>query len=156
MAGVGELGGEHLPQVQRATVGQAHHEVLHLGGIGERVEWLTLGPALAVPAQELRVLLLDMGGIGEHHRAQIAGGGGTVDRPVKAVLHQQRQAAGMVDVRVAHHNHVDAAGIERQLSVELARLGAAPLEEARVEQDPGTGGLEQVHGAGDLARGAKK
>ncbi len=49
---------------------------------------------------------------------------------------------------------VDPAGVERELGVQLAGFGPPALEQAGVEEDPGAGGLDQVHRAGDLAGGA--
>ena len=63
-------------------------------------------------------------------------------------------AVRVVDVRVAHQHGVDAPRIERQLGVELRGVGTVALEEPGVQQYAGAGGLQQVHRAGDLARGA--
>ena len=59
----------------------------------------------------------------------------------------------MIDVRVAYDDAVEHAGVERQIRVQLARLAAASQEEPRIEQEASPGGLEQVHGAGDLTAG---
>jgi DNA-binding response OmpR family regulator len=120
-------------------------------GIGHVVE--RLHHSLAAPRQEPGVLFLDAGRIGQHDRAEIAGGRGGPDRAVEAVAHQQRQPAGMVNVGMTEDDPVDPPGIDRQLGVERLRLAAPTLEEAGVEEDPGPSGLEQVHRAGDPAGG---
>ena len=64
-----------------------------LDRVGHGIERLALGARLPAPLEELEVLLLDVGRVGEHHRAEIAGGRSGVDGPVKAIAHQQRQPA---------------------------------------------------------------
>ena len=59
----------------------------------------------------------------------------------------------MVDVGVGQHHGVERAGVNGEVAVERVGLRALALEEARVEQDAGARGLQQVHGAGDLAAG---
>ena len=74
--------------------------------------------------------------------------------PVESLVGQERQPSRVIDVRVTHQHGVDAPRIERQLGVELPGVGAVALEESGVQQYAGAGGLQQVHRAGDLARGA--
>jgi hypothetical protein len=59
-------------------------------------------------------------------------------------------------MRVAHHHHVDAAGIELEIVIELGGLLAMTLEEAGVEEEPHAAAFEEVHRAGNLARRAVK
>lgn len=57
-----------------------------------------------------RVLLLQMGGVGEHQFQQGARGLGSVDRPMKALRHQSRQKAHMIYMRVGEQDGVEALG----------------------------------------------
>jgi hypothetical protein len=72
---------------------------------------------------------------------------------VEPVFDQERQATAVVDVGVAQHNAVYPARIERETGIECIRLCSPALEQSRVEQNPRSGGLEQVHRAGNLAGG---
>jgi hypothetical protein len=118
------------------------------------VQRFALGPGPASARQELGVLLLDLGGVGEHHGAEVPGGRGGVDRAVEAVAHQQGQAAGVVDVGVAQDHGVEPPRVERQGAVELARLLARALEQAGVQGDAGPGRLEEMERTRDPARRA--
>ena len=154
MAGVVELERQVLPKIEDPAIRHADHEVLHRDRVPQRVERLAVGQGLAPAQQELVVLFLDVPRVRQHHGAQVPGGGGAVHRAVKALLDQERQPAAVVDVRVTQHHAVEPPGIERQLRVERMGLGPASLKQPGVEQEPGTGGLDQVHRAGDLAGGA--
>ena len=54
---------------------------------------------------------------------------------MKAAVHQQRQPAGVIDVRVAQDHGIESTGIDRQVGVEGVGFGAAALEQAGIEQD---------------------
>ena len=134
--GLDELEREMLPEVGDPAVGHADHQLLHRDRVGQVVERLALRAGLAAPLEVFVVLLLDVRRVGQHDRAEVARGGRGVDRPVEAVPHQQRQAARVVDVRVAQHHAVEPARVERQPGVELVGLGAVALEQPGVEQEP--------------------
>jgi hypothetical protein len=72
---------------------------------------------LAALHPELEVLRLDEAGVGEHDGREIAGAGRAEDRTREAPLHQQRQAARVVDVGVAEDDEVNLGGVERELLV---------------------------------------
>ncbi len=55
----------------------------------------------------------------------------------------------MVDVGVAHHDGIDAPGVEGHRGVELRRLLAGALEEAGIEQRARAGGMQRLR---DLLR----
>ena len=63
------------------------------------------------------VVLLDLGGVPQHDGQQLGGEPGAVDIAREALLHQQGQAAGVVDVGVGDHHVVDVAGDEIKLTV---------------------------------------
>jgi hypothetical protein len=67
------------------------------------------------------------------------------------LLDEEWQPSGVIDVRMTQHHGIHPPGIERKVQVERVRLRPAALKQARIEQNAGAGGLEQVHGTGDLA-----
>ena len=66
----------------------------------------------------LRVRLLDVGAVAQHDLAEVAGGGRGVDLGVAALLEQQRDPAGMVDVGVGQQDEVDGGGRHRHRRVD--------------------------------------
>src|SRR4051794_13188654 len=82
-----------------------------------------------------RVFFLKVARILEHDRAQINGRGGGINRAVEPLLHQPRDVAAMVEVRVRQDdgfNLIRRNG--RGLPVTLAPL-FLPLKEAAVDED---------------------
>ena len=113
-----------------------------LGGVGggvDRLDRLAAAPAVAA-IEVVDLHLLHMAGIRQHHGAQVDGRRGGMDLPAKALLHQLRQQAGMVDMRVRQQHRVDLARIVGEwFPVQrLQRLGA--LEHAAIHQEASTGG----------------
>ena len=108
---------------------------------------------LALLVLPLGVALLDVGGIPQHDGQQLGGEPGAVDGSVKALLDQQGQAAGVVDVGVGHHNGVDIPGRKVQLAVVLL---VPPLLESAVHQNPLSAALHTVTAAGYRLGRAKK
>ena len=100
-----------------------------------------------------RVALLDVGGVPQHDGQQLRRQPGAVDVAGKALLDQQGDAAGMVDVGMGDHHVVDVGGGEVQLGVVL--LVPALLKTA-VHQNLVPVGLYAVAAAGDRLGGAKK
>jgi hypothetical protein len=72
---------------------------------------------------------------------------------VEAFPYQKRESADVIYVGVTQYHPIDAAGIEGQCSIQGMGLRPAALKEARIEQDAGSSGLEQMHRAGHLACG---
>ena len=99
-----------------------------------------------------RVLLLDLGRVGEHDAQQVARRRRAVDRPGEPLADERRQVAAVVDVGVAEDDRVDLVGVEREVAVALPGLLAAALVQAAVEQDLVVADFEQVHRPGDAAR----
>ena len=153
VAGVHEGGDEVLADMVGPIVRHRLDQVLHGDGVGHVVERFRLGTDPVVSLEEFEVALLDVRRVGEHDGGEVARGRGGDDRVVVPLLDQQGEAAGVIDVCMTHDDRVDQPRIEWELGVELARLGTASLEEARVEQHPGTRRLEEMHRAGDLAAG---
>ena len=86
--------------------------LLDVIGIEQRQRGLMLREPLAVGV--LGVVFLIMRGIQQQQAGQRLGGRRAVHRAVEAVVHQPRQVADMVDVRVRQHDGVNLRRIERQ------------------------------------------
>ena len=155
VAGVVERERDAREDLRGVLIGHAHHRFRHRRAVFRGVQRLGLR-VLVDPLEELPVLLLDEPGVGQHDGAQVLGGAGAVDGAAVAALAENGQPAGVVDVRVGQHDGVHVGRREREVLVLLARLLAAALEHAAVEQDALAGRLEQVHRARDLAGRAEK
>jgi hypothetical protein len=156
MPRVQELHREVLSQMGDPPVRHADHQILHRDRVRQGVQRLAFRARLSLPLQVLVVFLLDLRRIREHDGAEVAGSRGRVDRPVKSLAHQERQPAGVVDMRVAQHHAVDPPRVEGHLGVEAAGLPPAPLEETGIQEKSPAGRFEQVHRAGHLPRAAKE
>ncbi len=97
---------------------------------------------------------MDVGGVGEHDAAEVAGGGGGVDVAVEAVVAELGEVAAVVDVGVGEDDAVDLLGVEGEGTIALHGLGAAALEEAAVEEDALAVDFEEVLRTGGGAGGA--
>ena len=102
----------------------------------------------------LRVPFLQARRVLPEHVAQVAGGVLGVNGAAEALLDQERQAARVVQVRVAQDHGVDPRGIEWEWLAVALLLLAATLDQAAVEQDPMGPDLQHVAGTGDATRGA--
>ena len=89
----------------------------------------------AVLGDELRVCLLDLGGVGKHHTGQIAGGKGAVDVPPETLFAEVGEVTAVIDVRVAQDGAIDLRGIKLKAAVAAGHLFAMTLEEAAFQQD---------------------
>jgi hypothetical protein len=100
------------------------------------------------------VFLLDVGAVAQQQAAQVVGGVRGVDAPPEALFPQLRQQPGVVDVGVREQDGVDGGGVEAEVAVAFARLGAAALKQTAIEQQPrAVREVEQVFGPGDGAGG---
>ena len=112
--------------------------------------------AEAALVRELRVLFLQVRGVGQHQLAQVGRAAGAVHRALEALRDEPRQPAGVIDVRVRQDDGVDRLGRDRQRRpVALPQLLQA-LEQSAVEQDALAIDLEQMLGAGHRAGGSEK
>ncbi len=120
----------------------------------ERQRRLVLGEAVAVG--ELGVLLLQIAAVGQQDLAQIGGGLGRDHLALEAVLDQQRQIAGMIEMGMGQEHGVEARRMRPAARpVAQAQLLVA-LEQAAIDQKPLAVDLEKIFGAGDGADGAEK
>ena len=109
--------------------------------------------AFAVFVEPLDVHFMDVGGVGEHDAAEVAGGGGGVDVAVEAVVAELGEVAAVVDVGVGEDDAVDLFGVEGEGAIAFHGLGAAALEEAAVEEDALAVDFEEVLRTGGGAGG---
>ena len=148
MARVPEADAHPVAQVQDLTVFR-REELLKGGlGVGHGVQRLHRRPAgaLALLVLPLRIALLDEGGVPQHDRHQLTGQTGGEDLSLKALLHQQGDPAGVVDVGVGHNDVVDVAGREIQ---RIFIVLVPALLKAAVDEDLFAVDLQAVTAAGD-------
>ena len=104
---------------------------------------------VAVTVRVRRILLLNTAGIRQDDPAEVLGAGGAEHPAAKALRHQAREVAAMIEVRVCEDHGVDLTHRNRELlPVPLAQLFEA-LEETRVNEHFHSAGVEQVFGACD-------
>ncbi|MCE2873791.1 MAG: hypothetical protein LW605_08545 [Xanthomonadales bacterium] len=96
----------------------------------------------------------EVGRVAQHDRQQVAASGIGVDRSAEAALHEQRQPAAVVDMRMAQDHCVDGVRLERERPAVAGARIATALQHAAVEQDLPTGHPQDVAGAGHLTRRA--
>ena len=101
-----------LAQVKAPAVLHRLQHVDGLLGVHQGIQRFHRGQAgtLALLVVPLGVPLLDVGGVPQHHRHELRGETGGEDAAVKALLHQQGQPAGVVNVGMGDQNVVDVIG----------------------------------------------
>ena len=112
----------------------------------------TVGP-FALLILPLGVALLNVGRVAEHDGKNLAGQPGTADGTGIALLVEQGNASGVVDVGMGHHDGVDTARKEGKLGVILL---VPSLLETAVHQDPFPVAFHAVTAAGNRLRRAEK
>ncbi len=120
----------------------------------QRQRRVVLGEALAVGVRGL--FFLEVAGVGQHDPRQRHGPRRGVHRPPEAVADQHRQVADVIDVRVGHDRRVDARRRGRAPLPVAAAQFLEPLEQARVDQHPGVGRVDEEPAPGDRARRAQE
>jgi len=102
MAGIAELHGDAGHRLKLVAVVGGDEMVECLERVVDRVErlkWvLMLAPATPVDVRDVR--FLDVSGVHEHERAQIAGGGCAPDAAPESPAHERREVPAVVDVGV--------------------------------------------------------
>ena len=116
VAGVDEHGVYAVTEVDLLAVLAGIHEFPHPHGILHRVQRLLHGAArpLVLAVFILGVALLNMGGVLKHDIQQVRRQASGDDTALKALLDQQGDTAGVVDMGVSHQHIVDLARVERQ------------------------------------------
>jgi hypothetical protein len=131
----------------------AHHGV-HVRGFEQRGHALVVPRDAAVGA--LGLADRELGGVAQQDGQQVGARRVRVDRTAETARHQQWQTAAMVDVRVAQHDRIDAAGCEREGAPVAGRGIRAALDHAAIEQQLAAAGPHDVAGPGHFARGTEK
>ena len=135
--------------IECLRIGNAHHEIGHPRRIAHGVEWRIRVAMLA--REKLRVLFLDVRGISEHDRREIARGRGGPDPVGVAPGDQQGKAPAVVDVRVREHEGIQLVHRERERPVLVACLGAMALKEPAIQRNRATIDVQEMTRSGDLA-----
>jgi hypothetical protein len=109
----------------------------------------------AVTVGAARVFFLQVRAVGEQHGAQITRRRVGEDGAAKAMFDEHRQPAAVIKMRVAEHDRVNAAHVDRQgLPIALA-VQLQALEHAAVEQQAAAADFDQVLGTGDTVGSAE-
>ena len=156
--GVDELDLDSRHDGHRAVVADRLQPVERAGGVElgvERQRRSVLRVAVLVGLP--RVFFLDVRGVGQHERAQIARARRAEHAPAKALGDEPRQVAAVIEVRVREDDRVDPRRDRWEAPPSCA--AAAPSapgrgrSRSRIRRSPR---LEQVLRAGDGAGGSEK
>ena len=104
--------------------------------------------ALSLAVFILGIALLNVGGVEQHDLHEVCRQARRQDAAVEAVFHQQRDAAGVVDVRMGDEQNVDIRWVEGKHGI--VQL-IAPLLQAAVHKDALAVDLQTVARTGDAA-----
>ncbi len=158
MPGVLEAAFEAVGDGNRASVPHAAEQGKGRLRVLDRVErsdrWQSF-PTVAF-VDELRVPLLNVRAVEQHHLAETLRGLGAMDGSAESLAHQPGEVPAVINVRVGEDNGLECCGIKRKLAVADPGFLPRTVIDAAVEQDRLSGHREHVHGAGDRAGGALK
>jgi len=156
--GIAERDGDAIHDRERPLVADGDELVQRFLRIGDGVKRFDRRLVFfrTLFGDERGVVHLDVRGVHEHDAAQVARGEGAMDVAGVSLLHQIRQVARVIHVRVAQDDGVNLLRIERETAVALDGFLAMALEETAFEQQPFAVDLEQIHRAGGGARRAEE
>ena len=120
----------------------------------ERQRGLVLGKLVAVGV--VGVLLLQVPGIRQQDRAQLAGGARAEDAPLESTLDHQRQIAAVIEMRVREDNRPDGAGLDRERRPVLQTQRFEALKQSAIDKQIVLLVLEQEFRAGHRAGAAQE
>src|SRR4030088_1333907 len=106
--------------------------------------------------QEFCIPLLDMRGIGQHYRTEIAGRGGSPDGFRIPFRNEVGEAARVIDMRVRENDRVEVLDRYRKLSVLVRRILSLSLKHSAVERNRVSVYMQQVTGTGHFSCCADK
>ena len=155
MARVDKRGLHALAHVHGLVILAGLQKFRHTHGVRHGVQRLHVGAAgaLVLAVLILGVALLNVGRVRQHDIQQIGRQPGGDDLPLKAVLDQHGDTAGVVDMGVCHQHGVDAAGVEGQRGV----VHLVPsLLQAAVDENVLPVDLQTMAAAGDALVSAEK
>ena len=155
MAHIGEADADAVIHLDNLAVGAGDHALHQPGHVLQVIQGLHLRPAVSqgFAAFPLRLGHLDVGAVTQHNVAQGAGGGGGIDRAPEALLIQQGQMAGMVDMGVGQQGKIQLPGRDGQ---RLVFKQIPPLLHTAVHDALFISHLNIGAAAGDLMGGTKK
>ena len=157
MAGIEELDLHSGHDRNRPLVADRLKLRQRAGGIELGVE-RQRGRVLRVAAAvgQAGVLFLNVRGVWQDERAQVAGPGGAEDAAAKSAGDETRQVAAMVEVRVSQHHGVDAFRVDgKRRPVPHAQLFQA-LKQPAIDEHAAIAKLQQMLRPGDGPGGAEK
>ena len=131
---------------------EAVHDSVHVCGVVEGLGGFVMWSAAPAPPL-LRILLLDVGAVGEHVGAEVPGGVGGPDRPSESFTPEPGEESRVVDVGVGEEDRVHGSRVSGELPIQVL-LGASALIEAAIQEDAPLSELQHVEGAGDGSGGA--
>jgi hypothetical protein len=100
-----------------------------------------------------RLLLMQVAGVQQHQPRQLPRCRGGDDLSLKAALHEEGEAAAVVEVRMGEQQEIYAGRIEAKgLRILFDKLTFA-LKEAAIDKDPLSRAFNQVAGTGDIVVG---
>jgi hypothetical protein len=109
-----------------------------------------------VAVGEVSLLFLQTPAVGQQYLAQVARRGGAQHLAGKAVTHQQRQGAAVVEVGVGQDDSVDVRRRDRQRRPVAQTQLLEALEQAAIDQHLPAACTHQIFRAGYRARGTEK
>ena len=111
---------------------------------------------VALPVGVVGLLLLEVGGIAQDDVGQCCGRRRAPDGAMEPLADQRGQVSDVVQMRVGDDDGVDGRGIDgERLAIALPEL-TPTLEHAAVDENPCSGGVDQVTAAGDGAGGTEE
>jgi hypothetical protein len=133
VAGIGEGGPYPWHYLHRRAVTDAANQFDRARGVAHAVERLRV--RLLPSRKKLRVFLLNMRHIGEHHFAQITCRRCRVNALPVPIAHEERQPPGVIDVHMRNNDGVDMRDIERNVLILPLNARAPPLKESAIQEN---------------------
>ena len=88
----------------------------------------------ALLRNERGIITLNLGGVLEHDRGEVARGEGAIDVPFKSLPAQVGQVAAMVNMRVTQHHRRDLLGVKREIPVPFDGFAPVALKQPAFQQ----------------------
>ena len=156
MAGIPEPRPNAFGRINPCVIGNRTEGPERSFGVGDRIDRCHFRTAaLRVAAVEvLNLEFLNMTGIRQHAGEKIDSAVGRIDRALEPVLHQLRNQARVIDMRMSEKHEIDFGRFEGEVRIveRLQRLRA--LKHAAIDQEARLACLQQVAGSGDGVGGA--
>jgi hypothetical protein len=162
-SGAQDVPGAHKPQrcaIRQSDVlveGYWPEKIQRPPGVFFRVKrQCRIVPGKTMPVGVSRVLFLQMSGIGQQYPAQVGGGFGTEYGSAKTLFYQQRQIAGMIQMRMGQDDNGNIARRHRRRRPVAQAQSLVALEQPAIDKQAVPVIFEQIFGAGNRAGAAEK